>query len=456
MRVDKKLEQASIRLMIALAIGLLFFAVAWPFVTLAQAALLGSIALLVALWTNEALPLGIVSLLPIILFPAFSILPVKETTLNYGNPILFLFLGGFMLAIAVEKSNLHHWIADKMLGIFPSTARGIIFSLTLTSGILSSILSNTTTTLLLISVALFLSDDPRIKMRFALAIAYGASVGGILTPIGTPPNLIFLGVMQEKGLEVIPFFQWMWMVAPVVFGMFIVVALVLSVGVKDVYIERKVAIPPLNLDQKRLLGILGGLILILLLNAPIRPYWEGLGMNEALILLGAGMILFAPPFSLLNWHEDTHKIPYQIMFLFGAGFSIAKAFSKTGLADVVASNLLHFTTFTPFLLLLVIAIMVTFTTEITSNTALISIMLPVIYALSVQSGINAVLFMMVATICSSYAFMLPIATPPNAIAMSSGVVTIKTMALYGIVLNVFGIVLIVVTAFFFWTHILGL
>ncbi len=441
-------------LIVGLAVGLIFAALSWSFVTPVQAALIGSIALLVVWWSNNALPLGAVSLLPIILFPSFSILPVKETTANYGHPILFLFLGGFMLAIAVEKSKLHLWIADKMLGIFPSTAQGIIFSLAITSGLLSSLLSNTTTTLLLISVALFLSDDPRVKMRFALAIAYGASIGGILTPIGTPPNLILLGIMQSKSLELIPFFQWMWMVSPVVFGMFFIVGAVLSFGVKGIRIERSGEIAALNSDQKRILAVLGALIAILLVNAPIRPYWEGLGMSEPLLLLAAGLMLFLPPFNQLEWKSDAPKIPYQIMFLFGAGFSIAKAFSQTGLADLFASNLLHFTTLTPLLLLLVIAFLITFTTEITSNTALISIMLPVIYAVCEQAGINTVLFMMVATVCSSYAFMLPIATPPNAIAMSSGVIDIKTMAGYGFILNLTGISLIVAVAYFFWSHIL--
>ena len=444
------MRKIGIGLFAALAVG----GVAATLFTPVQAALLGIIALMVALWTNEGLPLAVVSLMPIVLFPAFSILDTKATTLNYAHPIIFLFLGGFMLAIAVEKTGLHTWIADKMLGIFPNTARGIIISLAMTSGALSAILSNTTTTLLLISIALFISDDPKLKMRFALAIAYGASVGGIMTPIGTPPNLIFLGIMQEKGMEAIPFFQWMWMVFPLALMMFIGVSLVLSIGVSDVRIVRGERSEPLDLPQKKVLFLLGGLVLLLLVNAPIRPYWEGLGLNESGILLGAGLLLFAPPLGLLEWMEDKVKIPFRIMFLFGAGFSIAKAFSGTGLADAFASYLVNLTTLGPVLMLLCVAALVTFTTEITSNTALISIMLPIVYAVAEQSGINTTLFMMTATICASYAFMLPIATPPNAIAMSSGVIDVKTMAAYGLVFNLMGIALIVVTALLFWEHIL--
>ncbi|MCF6309574.1 MAG: DASS family sodium-coupled anion symporter [Sulfurimonas sp.] len=442
------------KIAVGILIGILVFALSLSIFNITQASLLGLIALLVALWTNEGLPLGVVSLLPIIMFPAFEIMTTKETTVNYAHPIIFLFLGGFMLAIAVEKTHLHRWIADKMLSLFPATPKGIIFSLTITAGLLSSVLSNTTTTLLLMSIALFITENLRLKMRFALAIAYGASVGGILTPIGTPPNLILLGIMQDKGMELIPFLQWMWMVAPLVFTMFFVVASLLSIGVKDIDISINSDKKALDKNQKKVLYIIGGLIVLLLLNAPLRPYWNGLGLSEAGILLGAGLLLFAPPFNILDWMGDKGKVPYRIMFLFGAGFSIAKAFSSTGLADEFASYLITMTQLSPIMILFAVAMLITFTTEITSNTALISIMLPVIYAVAEQTGLNITLFMMVATVCASYAFMLPIATAPNAIAMSSGAVSIKNMARYGIILNLVGVFLIVMIAEYFWKGIL--
>ena len=439
---------------LGILIGLVVFLLSLNLFNYTQSSLLGLIALLVTLWTNEGLPLGVVSLLPILLFPAFSILNTKATAMNYAHPIIYLFLGGFMLAIAVEKSNLHTYIADKVLSLFPNTPRGMIFSLVITAGLLSSILSNTTTTLLLISIALFITDDVKLKMRFALAIAYGASVGGILTPIGTPPNLILLGIMQDKALEVIPFFQWIWMVAPLVFTMFVVVAFLLSIGVSSEPIHREKKIHKLDSTQKKILGIMGGLILLLLVNAPMKPFWGGLGLSEAGILLGVGLVLFMPPFSVLDWEEDSKKIPYKIIFLFGAGFSIAKAFGSTGLADEVASYLLVITQLPPIYILFAVAFLITFTTEITSNTALISIMLPVIYSVAQQSGIDTTLFMMVATVCASYAFMLPIATAPNAIAMSSGAVHVSSMIRYGVILNLVGIFLIVMIAEFFWKGIL--
>jgi len=442
------------KILMALLFGVIAFGIMIVFFTLPQSLMVATIVLMVTLWTNEGLPLAVVSLLPIILFPAAGVLTTKETTINYANPIIYLFLGGFLIAIAVEKTGLHKVIANRMLNIFPSSTRGIIFALIITSGLLSSVLSNTTTTLLLLPIALFLTDDVKLKMRLALGIAYGASIGGILTPIGTPPNLILMGIMEEMGMEAIPFAQWMYMVAPLVLVMFIVVGFVLSVGLEDHSIETDLQTKLLDGNQKKVLYIISGLIVMLLVNAPIKPYYNGLGLSEPGLLLTAGLLLFAPPFSILNWMEDKENIPYRIMFLFGAGFAIAAAFTKTGMAGEIASHLITFATMPLVIFLLIIATMVTFTTEITSNTALISIMLPILYKVAEQTGIDATLIMMMATICASYAFMLPIATPPNAIAMSSGVVSIKTMATYGIVFNILGILLIVSVAQLFWPHIL--
>ena len=443
----KKILMALLFAVIAFGILILFF-------TLQQSLMVAAIVLMVTLWTNEGLPLAVVSLLPIIFFPAAGVLSTKETTVNYANPIIYLFLGGFLIAIAVEKTGLHKVIASRMLNLFPSSVRGIILALIITSGLLSSVLSNTTTTLLLLPIALFLTEDARLKMRLALGIAYGASIGGILTPIGTPPNLILMGIMEELGMEAIPFVQWMYMVAPLVLVMFIVVGFVLGLGVKNLHIEVDLSAKSLERDQKKVLYVIFGLIIVLLVNAPIKPYYNGLGMSEPAILLTAGLLLFAPPFSILDWMNDKERIPYRIMFLFGAGFAIAAAFTKTGMATEIASYLITFINIPMVVFLLIIATMVTFTTEITSNTALISIMLPILYKVAEQTGYDATLIMMVATICASYAFMLPIATPPNAIAMSSGVVSVRTMATYGIVFNIMGILLIVAVAQSFWMKLL--
>jgi len=450
-----KLEKTQlINIAFSIAIGAIFYFIALTAFNDIQSRLIAIIAILVTLWTNQALHFGVVSLLPIILFPAFGIISTKETTINYAHPIIYLFLGGFLLAIAVEKTKLHQHIADKLLSLFPSTPKGVIFSLALTSGLLSSVLSNTTTTLLLIPIALFLNDNLKLQMRFALAIAYGASIGGILTPIGTPPNLILLGIMQNHAMELIPFFKWMVMVAPLSFVMLVSVSMLLSIGVNSLQITREKRVGNITSSQKKVLYLLFLLIGVLFVNAPIRPYWDGLGLSESGILLGFGILLFISPFKILEWNSDSKKIPFSIIFLFGAGFSIAKAFSESGLADEVARYLINISDMSPLMLLFSIAILITFTTEVTSNTALISIMLPVIYSVADQAGIDKTLFMMVATLCASYAFMLPIATPPNAIAMSSGVVDVKDMLRYGFILNLLGIFFIVVIADSFWKSFL--
>lgn len=415
-----------------------------------HAILLSIVVFMVVLWTNEALPIGVVSLLPIIIFPSFDILTTNETVANYSKSIIFLFLGGFMIAIATQKTELHKYIAKKLLSIFPSTARGVLFSLAVTSAFLSALLSNTTTALLLIPIAIYLTHDNDLKMRFVLAIAYGSSVGGIITPIGTPPNLILLGFLETHSIDPIPFVQWIGYTAPLAVVMLAIIPFILSLGVKNFELEKGFDdVMILNGEQKRLLYILLALVVLLLTNSKIEPYYSGLGLNEKGILLGFGLLMFLPRIGFLTW-DDTKKIPYEIIFLFGAGFSIAHAVSSTGLAQEIASNLLVLTHLPVFIMILLIATMITFTTEITSNTALISIALPIIYSLGQAANLDITLVLFVATICASYAFMLPIATPPNAIAMSSKVVKVKDMAKYGFLFNILGIVLITITALVYW------
>ena len=408
-----------------------------------QARLIAVVVLLVAMWTNEALPLGVVSLMPIILFPALEIMATNATTINYSKSIIFLFLGGFLLAIAVEKIGLHKIIANKLLSFFPSSSRGVIFALAITSALLSSLLSNTTTALLLMPIALFLTDNKQLKIRLVLAVAYGASVGGIITPIGTPPNLILMGFLQDNNLPSLTFASWMLKTIPLATIMLVVVGYILSIGTQDTKIQCNLnKNETLNKDQNRLKNILLLLVVMLGLNSFFH-------LNEAGLLLGFGLFMMMPKVGFLEW-EDAKKIPYEVIFLFGAGFSIAAAFSHTGLAQAIAQMLLTLTELPPLVLILIVAAMITFTTEVTSNTALISIALPIIFSLGQASNIDTNLILMVATICASYAFMLPIATPPNAIAMSSKVLTIKDMAKFGIVFNIIAILLTVFISRLLW------
>ncbi|MBD3792024.1 MAG: anion permease [Campylobacterales bacterium] len=278
-------------IIIALLIGLLFFGLSSWIFTPRHSLLIGLVASMVALWTSEALPLGAVSLLPIILFPLFGILDVDEVTPNYSKSIIFLFLGGFMLAIALEKINLHKYFSAKLLSFFPKTPRGIIYALSITSALLSGILSNTTVTLMLMPIALFLSDNIRLKVRFLLGTAYGASIGGILTPIGTAPNLILLGFLEEHALPTLAFGEWMFMMTPVVGSMLLIIPWLLSLGVTGESVTNvKQDVPQLNSEQRRLYWIIGILASLLIANTFLKEI-AGFALDEKLVLLGFGLTI---------------------------------------------------------------------------------------------------------------------------------------------------------------------
>ncbi|MDR2639629.1 MAG: DASS family sodium-coupled anion symporter [Helicobacteraceae bacterium] len=416
-----------------------------------HARLLGAVVLLVALWTNEGLPLGVVSLLPIAMFPALGILSVDKTAGNYANGIIFLFLGGFMLALAVEKTELHKLIAHKLLKIFPASARGAIFALSFTSGMLSTTLSNTTTALLLMPLAHFLASDIRLKMRLALAIAFGASVGGITTPIATPPNLILFGFLNAQNMSTISFMRWIALMTPLAILMLIALASILSIGAKDMKLTYSLSQwTPVTKDQKKLGAIILILAALLALNSPIEPYYGGLGLNEQALILFFGLLLFMPGLSFIDWN-DSKKIPYEIIFLFGAGFALSQAFLTTGLDKSAANAMAFFVSKGSLTTLIAIIFAMCFLAFAISNTAKASIALPIVYSLCLQGGFSAERFLLAATVCASFSFLLPISTPPNAIAFSSGALKIKDMAFYGFIFTLIGSCLLIATVYGYWT-----
>jgi len=439
-------------IIIALAIGIGFYLLALSSFSDVQARLIGVIAFLVTLWTNNGLHMGVVSMLPIILFPIFGLVESKDVVVNYSKTTIFLFVGGFLLAIATEKSQLHKRLATKLLSLFPNTPRGVLYSLMLTAGSLSSILSDTTTALLIIPIAAYLTENPDYKFRLLLGVAYASLIGGIITPVGTPPNLILMDFIESNGLEMIPFATWTLMMLPLAIVMMITAAEILLYGLKKedfILVQIDMEKKPLTSDQKKLVWILSSLALILAFN-PILKYLFDIHINEKLTLLAFGLLLFLPKVDLLEWKEDFAKIPFAIIFLFGAGFSIAMAFQKTGLATEIANILVSFNYLPPILLMFIIGTGVVFATELTSNTALTSIMIPIIYPFAIKSGLDPMLFMLIVAISASYAFMLPIATAPNAIAMSTGHVKTTQMIKRGIFLNIAGILITFTVALTYW------
>jgi sodium-dependent dicarboxylate transporter 2/3/5 len=452
MKTLKSFLEAYHLILFAIVIGLGFYIVALLSFSDVQARLIGVIAFLVTLWTNNGLHMGVVSMLPIILFPVFGLVESKDVVMNYSKTTIFLFVGGFLLAIATEKSELHKRLATKLLSIFPNTPRGVLYSLMLTAGSLSSILSDTTTALLIIPIAAFLTENPDYKFRLLLGVAYASLIGGIITPVGTPPNLILMDFIETNGLEMIPFATWTIMMLPLAIVMMITAAEILLYGLKKedfILVNIDKTKKPLTLNQKKLVWILSSLAFILAMN-PLLKHFFSVEVNEKLTLLAFGLFLFLPKVDLLEWKEDFAKIPFAIIFLFGAGFSIAMAFQKTGLATEIANILVSFNYLPPIVLMFIIGSGVVFATELTSNTALTSIMIPIIYPFAIQSGLDPMLFMLIVAISASYAFMLPIATAPNAIAMSTGHVKTTQMIKRGIFLNIAGILITFTVALTYW------
>jgi sodium-dependent dicarboxylate transporter 2/3/5 len=442
------------KIVLSIILGGITFVISQYFLAYNYSILLAIITMLITLWTNEGLPIGVVSLLPLILFPAFNILSVNDTAVNYSKSIIFLFLGGFMLAIATEKTGLHKVIANKLMSIFPKTPWGILFSVSLASALLSSVISNTTTALLLVPVATFLTKNKKLTIRLLLAVAFGASIGGIITPIGTPPNLIFMGFLDDHQLPSIPFMQWVEFMLPLAIIMLFLMSWIMSRGINKEDLEINIEWVPYTREHKRLVTILVLLLLLLLANSPIKPYYNGLGLNEKMILLSFGLLMFIPKIGFLEW-KDSKKIPYEIIFLFGAGFSIATAFTTTGLSKELVQYLLGLQNLPLFWILIIIGAFAALLTEITSNTALTAVLLPIIFGLSSAFPPREMLLMqLVATICASYAFMLPISTPPNAIAMSTGLVKVKDMVRFGVIFDFVGIILVAVAAYFYWQILL--
>lgn len=434
----------------ALLISFVITALSSLFLSPLQSTLVWCLVLLVVLWTNEGLPAGVVSLLPIVLFPSLGILELKATTAGYSHPIIFLFLGGFFLSLAVDKSNLHQQFVHFILKVVPATPFGLILALAGCSAFLSSILSNTTTSLLLMPLGIHLGNNLKEKTKFCLAIAYGASIGGVMTPVGTPPNLILMGFLEQNSLPMLSFTSWCFHTVPLALVMLVLMALLLCRGMSGAALDVQIEAREWTRDQKLLLSILAALGFLLLVNSPIKPYTSGLGLNEKIILLSFGLLLFLPGVKLLKW-EDTRKTPYEILFLFGAGFTIAAAVQTTGLDKELAS-LISFTSNWPaFLFLLSTAALITFATELTSNTALITVALPVLFQVCESNpAVDANQLLMLSAVCASYAFMLPISTPPNAIAISSGYVKPRDLFREGFVLNCLAILLTSLTAYLFW------
>jgi len=432
-------------------------------------------ALWVAIWwITEAMPIAVTALLPIVLFPLSGGLSLKETTASYGHKYIFLFIGGFILSIAMEKWKLHKRIALTIINIVGTNVNRIILGFMVATAFLSMWISNTATAVMILPVGMAiviqLNDNPTTKKNenlifgkaLMLAIAYSASIGGMATLIGTPPNLVLAGVVSETYNTEITFAQWF------IFG-FPITILLLNLCwfylTKVAFKFEQKTFPGGKIEIQRQLKELGKfsdeektILTVFTLTALawitrsflIETYIPAI--DDTIIAIICGISLFLLPSKekgekLLTW-EDTINLPWGILLLFGGGMSLALGFESSGLANWIGNQMISLETVPLILLLLILITSVNFLTEITSNLATTAMLLPVLVSLAAAIGVHEYFLLVGATVAASCAFMLPVATPPNAVVFGSGYLKIEDMVKKGIWMNIISIILLTLIVYF--------
>ncbi len=414
--------------------------------------------LVVCWWILEPIPLAATSFIPIIALPLSGVLDQAAVSQAYGNPVILLLLGGFILSTALAKSGTHRRIALSMVRLFGvGSSRRLVFGFMAASALLSMWISNTATTLMMLPIALAVLErtrDEKLAIPLLLGIAYASSIGGIGTPIGTPPNLIFRGVYEELFNAEVGFLKWMSIALPVVLVLVPVAALWLCRNLgkgEGAEIEASGAWRP---EEKRLACVFGVTVLLWVTRTEPFGGWSALlGLpytNDAMVALFACVLLFIVPNGqggrLLDW-ETAEKIPWGTLILFASGIALAKGFEVSGVSAAMGNALSVLGDVAPYLIVLAICLGVTFLTEATSNTATTTLLMPIMGATAVAVSADPLLFMIPAAMSASCAFMLPVATAPNVIMFSTGRVPIARMLREGVVLNFVGAAVISVVCY---------
>ena len=425
-------------------------------------------------WVTEAVPIYVTALIPIILFPLSGGLELKQTTSAYGHKFVFLFVGGFILAIAIEKWRLHKRIALNIINIVGTKKSNIILGFMIATAFLSMWISNTATAVMIMPVGLAiisqLKDNPNtlenentiFGKTLMLAIAYSASIGGMATLIGTPPNLVLAGVIKTSYDIEINFLQWMSFGLPIsLLLLFICWKYLTSIAYKFKDENFKSGLEEIN-DQIKNLGKFSyeeKSVLIVFIATALAWITQSFiikkfitEIDDTIIAIIAAVVLFILPDKsgdnkLLSW-SDTVKLPWGILLLFGGGMALAKGFDSSGLAVWIGNQMNFFSNIPLIILLLVLIAMVNFLTEITSNLATTAMLLPVLVALANTIDINAYYLLVGATVAASCAFMLPVATPPNAVVFGSKILNIDDMIKKGFWMNIISI--FILTAAVYW------
>jgi len=443
----KTINKDFINLIIGLLGGYTTYVVLLSFNMPDVAAITAAITVLtVILWVTEALPIPVTSLVPFALLPLFGVLDHKSVASALGSHVILLLMGAFMLSKALEKSNVHERLAIYMIRLVGlSSGKRLVFAFMLATALLSMWISNTATTLIMLPIALAILakvDNKALSCALILGIAYSASLGGVATPIGTPPNVIFMGIYQEQVGKELSFLSWMKVGVPVVLVSLPLMALWLTRNIKTKLDLTLPTISPWRTDEKRVLIVFGLTALAWITRQEPFGGWTGMlalkGVGDSTIALAAVVMMFIVPNGkegrLLDW-DTAVKIPWGMLLLFAGGIAIAKGFVASGLSTMLGDWLASMSTVSTIVMILIICILVTYLTEITSNTATATLLLPILAAAALTIDQDPLLFMVPATICASCAFMLPVATAPNAIAYGTGTIEIKDMVREGFILS---------------------
>jgi len=445
-----------------------------------QVTIMTSIAVLMSiLWITEAIPLAATSLIPLILFPLFGILKTSEIAGSYINSIIFLFIGGFMIAIAMERWGLHKRIALKIITIVGGSPNSIIFGFMIAACFLSMWVSNTATILMMLPIALAIikrmenqfgkDQTHNFTLALLLGVAYSCTIGGLGTLVGTPPNLVFvktLNILYPNAPE-ISFSKWMLMAFPITLLLLLSTSFLLtkilfkndrSLTVSSDFIKEEYNKLGRFTFEEIIVSVLFTITALLwIFRSDINfgifkiPGWSNLFVqpdyiNDGTVAVTMAFILFLIPSrkmttTILN--KDVFvNIPWSVVLLFGGGFALAKGFTSTGLSLYIGHQLSGLSSLPHFLMIIIIATSISFLTELTSNTATTQMILPILASVSIAIGLHPMLLMLTATLSASMAFMLPVATPPNTIIFASGRVKIYEMAKTGILLNILGIIVV--------------
>ena len=421
-------------------------------------AVLSAAAWMLVWWVAEAVPLGVTSVLPLVLFPVLGVTDVASAAAPYGSKYVFLFLGGFLIALALEQWNLHRRFALRILVAAGGNPRRLLGGFMIATAGLSMWISNTATTLMMLPIALSvlskinLQHHPRFPMALLLGTAYAANLGGIATLMGTPPNVAMAGLVEEHIGVTVPLLEWTLMALPFSVVMLVLVHVLLTrvlcpVGKAElqggvVNLRQELdALGAWTPAEKRVAWIFGSTALLWVCRRFIVVN-TGMALDDTAVAMAAGVMLFLIPSgqpqsarTLLVW-EDTRRLPWDILLLFGGGLTLAGQLSEAGVLVAVADGLSALPSMSPSVLVAGFILASLFLTEIMSNLALTVVMVPVVAQVAVSWGMDPLLLVVPVTMASSCAFMLPMATPPNAIVFGSGQLSMSNMVRVGLVLNV--------------------